>query len=151
MFPAALRLVPEDFARQNNLIPLDVVGDAVVVVMADPQDVRERVQRLEPLVGWEGDGKAAPKPAEGTESEGLRPNLATRARPGRFYGAVDYMIWWLKTAPLAGQSNINGKDPFFMDSQKRNFRLCRPAMAWAWPSRLWKTSSNSSHGRWLLA
>ncbi|KAB2660106.1 MAG: c-type cytochrome [Verrucomicrobia bacterium] len=30
--------------------------------LADPQEVRARVQRLEPLVGWEGDGKAAPAP-----------------------------------------------------------------------------------------
>lgn len=28
-----------------------------------------------------------------------------------------------KTAPLAGESNINGKDPLFVDPQKRNFRL----------------------------
>jgi hypothetical protein len=28
-----------------------------------------------------------------------------------------------KTAPLAGSSNLNGKDPLFVDSQKRDFRL----------------------------
>ena len=28
-----------------------------------------------------------------------------------------------KTAPLAGDKNINGKDPLFVDAQKRDFRL----------------------------
>jgi hypothetical protein len=28
-----------------------------------------------------------------------------------------------KTAPLDGASNINGKDPLFVDPQRRNFRL----------------------------
>lgn len=28
-----------------------------------------------------------------------------------------------KTAPLAAETNINGKDPLFVDSQRRNFRL----------------------------
>ena len=38
--PNALRLIPEDIARKHTLIPLDVVGDALVVVMADPEDLR---------------------------------------------------------------------------------------------------------------
>ena len=38
--PAALRLIPEEIARKHTLIPLDVVGDSIVVVMADPQDVQ---------------------------------------------------------------------------------------------------------------
>jgi type II secretory ATPase GspE/PulE/Tfp pilus assembly ATPase PilB-like protein len=38
--PQALRLIPEAFARKNTLIPLDVVGDFIVVVMADPQDLQ---------------------------------------------------------------------------------------------------------------
>ena len=38
--PNALRLIPEDMARKRTLIPLDVVGDALVVVMADPEDIR---------------------------------------------------------------------------------------------------------------
>jgi general secretion pathway protein E len=37
--PDALRLIPEDMARKHTLIPLDVVGDALVVVMADPEDI----------------------------------------------------------------------------------------------------------------
>jgi general secretion pathway protein E len=37
--PNALRLIPEDMARKHTLIPLDVVGDSLVVVMADPEDI----------------------------------------------------------------------------------------------------------------
>ena len=37
--PQALRLIPEDTARKHTLIPLDVVGDSLVVVMADPEDI----------------------------------------------------------------------------------------------------------------
>ncbi len=38
--PNALRLIPEYTARKHTLIPLDVVGDTLVVVMADPEDIR---------------------------------------------------------------------------------------------------------------
>ena len=38
--PGALRLIPEDMARKHTLIPLDVVSDSLVVVMADPEDIR---------------------------------------------------------------------------------------------------------------
>jgi len=38
--PNALRLIPEHTARKHTLIPLDVVGDTLVVVMADPEDIR---------------------------------------------------------------------------------------------------------------
>ncbi len=38
--PNALRLIPEDMARKHTLIPLDVVGDSLIVVMADPEDIR---------------------------------------------------------------------------------------------------------------
>jgi general secretion pathway protein E len=38
--PEALRLIPEDIARKHTIIPLDVVGDSLVVVMADPQDIQ---------------------------------------------------------------------------------------------------------------
>ena len=37
--PGALSLIPEDMARKHTLIPLDVVGDSLVVVMADPEDI----------------------------------------------------------------------------------------------------------------
>ena len=36
----ALRFVPEDMARKYTLIPLDVIGDSLVVVMADPEDIQ---------------------------------------------------------------------------------------------------------------
>ena len=36
----ALRLISEDMARKHTLIPLDVVGDSLIVVMADPEDIR---------------------------------------------------------------------------------------------------------------
>jgi general secretion pathway protein E len=38
--PKALRLIPEDMARKHTLIPLDIVGDALIVVMAYPEDIR---------------------------------------------------------------------------------------------------------------
>jgi len=38
--PDAVRLVPEKIARRHTLIPLDVVGDRLLVAMADPGDVR---------------------------------------------------------------------------------------------------------------
>jgi general secretion pathway protein E len=36
----ALRLIPDHVARKHTLIPLDVVGDSLMVVMADPQDIQ---------------------------------------------------------------------------------------------------------------
>ncbi len=36
----ALRLIPEDTARKNTLIPIDVIGNSLVVVMAHPGDIR---------------------------------------------------------------------------------------------------------------
>jgi type II secretory ATPase GspE/PulE/Tfp pilus assembly ATPase PilB-like protein len=38
--PEALRLVPESLARQRTLIPLDVLGDTLMIVMANPQDIQ---------------------------------------------------------------------------------------------------------------
>jgi len=38
--PDVVRLIPEDMARKHKLIPLDVVDDWLVVVMADPEDIR---------------------------------------------------------------------------------------------------------------
>jgi general secretion pathway protein E len=38
--PRALKLIPEAFARKHTLIPLDIVGESVVVVMEDPQDLQ---------------------------------------------------------------------------------------------------------------
>jgi general secretion pathway protein E len=36
----ALRLIPEEMARKYTLIPLDIVNDSLMVVMADPEDIR---------------------------------------------------------------------------------------------------------------
>jgi general secretion pathway protein E len=38
--PDALKLVPEDMARKYTLIPLDIVGDALILVMAYPDNIR---------------------------------------------------------------------------------------------------------------
>jgi type IV pilus assembly protein PilB len=38
--PEALRLIPESIARKHTLIPLDIIGDSLMVVMADPQDIQ---------------------------------------------------------------------------------------------------------------
>jgi general secretion pathway protein E len=38
--PQALRLIPEEMARKYTLIPLDIVNDSLMIVMADPEDVR---------------------------------------------------------------------------------------------------------------
>lgn len=38
--PDALRLIPEDIARKHALIPLDIIGDSLVVVMAEPEDIQ---------------------------------------------------------------------------------------------------------------
>lgn len=37
--PGALSLIPEATARRYNLVPLDTVGDSLVVVMEDPGDI----------------------------------------------------------------------------------------------------------------
>jgi general secretion pathway protein E len=54
----ALALVPEDYARQHDLIPVDVTGDSLVVVMSDPlnipglEDLRARARKIiQPAVG----------------------------------------------------------------------------------------------------
>lgn len=36
--PEALALIPEDIARKHTIIPLQIVGDSLVVVMSDPDD-----------------------------------------------------------------------------------------------------------------
>jgi type IV pilus assembly protein PilB len=60
--PDALRLIPEEIARKHRLVPLDVIGDSLVVVMADPEDIQTiedlKVQtemRIEAAVGIPAD------------------------------------------------------------------------------------------------
>ena len=36
----ALRIIPEEMARKHMLIPMDIVNNALIVVMADPEDIR---------------------------------------------------------------------------------------------------------------
>ena len=36
--PEALDLIPEELARKHSLIPLNIIGDSLLVVMADPDD-----------------------------------------------------------------------------------------------------------------
>ncbi len=38
--PRALRLIPEEMARKYMFIPMDIVNDSLIVVMADPEDIR---------------------------------------------------------------------------------------------------------------
>lgn len=64
--PQALQLVPEEYARQHELIPIDIAGDALVVVMADPgniqvmEDLRARAKMaIQPAVGIPSDIREA--------------------------------------------------------------------------------------------
>jgi general secretion pathway protein E len=64
--PEALSLVPEAYARQHVLIPIDVVSDALVVVMADPaniqvlEDLKARAKMaIQPALGVPGDIREA--------------------------------------------------------------------------------------------
>jgi type II secretory ATPase GspE/PulE/Tfp pilus assembly ATPase PilB-like protein len=38
--PRALRLIPEELARKHMLIPMDIINNALIVVMSDPEDIR---------------------------------------------------------------------------------------------------------------
>jgi len=56
--PEALRLIPEAMARKYNIIPLDINDGALVVAMADPEDIRciedvaaHAKMRIEPVIG----------------------------------------------------------------------------------------------------
>lgn len=64
--PQALQLVPEEYARQHDLIPIDVAADALVVVMAYPgnvqvlEDLKARAKMaIQPAVGIPGDIREA--------------------------------------------------------------------------------------------
>lgn len=56
--PDALRLIPEEMARKYTLIPLDIVDNFLVVVMADPTDIyaiedlqAQAKMSVEPMLG----------------------------------------------------------------------------------------------------
>jgi len=56
--PQALELIPEDYARQRVLIPIEIADDALVVVMADPgniqvlEDLKTRARMaIQPAIG----------------------------------------------------------------------------------------------------
>jgi type II secretory ATPase GspE/PulE/Tfp pilus assembly ATPase PilB-like protein len=60
--PQALRLIPEEMARKHMLIPMDIVNDSLMVVMADPEDIRtiedikaQARMRVEPALGVPSD------------------------------------------------------------------------------------------------
>ncbi len=62
----ALGLVPEAYAREHDLIPVDLTGDSLVVVMADPlnmhvlEDLRARARKvIQPAVGIPSDIREA--------------------------------------------------------------------------------------------
>jgi general secretion pathway protein E len=74
--PEALSLVPEEYARRHELIPIDVVGDALVVVMADPtnidvlEDLRARAKKvIQPAVGIPADIREAINQSYRTSNE----------------------------------------------------------------------------------
>lgn len=57
----ALKLVPEEMALKYSALPVDIVGDSLVVVMADPEDIRaiddlraHTKMRVQPATALEG-------------------------------------------------------------------------------------------------
>jgi general secretion pathway protein E len=55
--PDALQLIPESMVRKYNVVPLDIIGDALVVAMADPQNIQimddlaaRAKMRIEPVI-----------------------------------------------------------------------------------------------------
>jgi general secretion pathway protein E len=64
--PKALQLIPETIARKHNLVPLDIIGDSLVVVMTDPEDIHiiqdlqaQVKMKIEPAIGVAADIKRA--------------------------------------------------------------------------------------------
>ena len=57
--PEALRLVPEQLARKHNVLPLDIIGGSLTMVMGNTMDVRAiddisavSKMRVEPMMGF---------------------------------------------------------------------------------------------------
>jgi type II secretory ATPase GspE/PulE/Tfp pilus assembly ATPase PilB-like protein len=64
--PKALQLIPEAIARKHNLVPLDIIGDSLVIVMTDPEDIHiiqdlqaQVKMKIEPAIGVAADIKRA--------------------------------------------------------------------------------------------
>lgn len=64
--PEALSLLPEALARRHNLLPLDIIDDALAVVMEDPTDLQVveelttlSAMRIMPMVGVRSDVRSA--------------------------------------------------------------------------------------------
>ena len=60
--PEALKLIPEGMARKYSIVPLDIVGDQLIVVMADPGDIQavndlvaQSGVKVEPAIGVPSD------------------------------------------------------------------------------------------------
>jgi general secretion pathway protein E len=103
--PEALNLVPEKYARQHDLIPIDVVGDALLVVMVDPTNMQvledlgaQAKKTIQPTVGIPADireainrsyrasgeieeqvSKMTSQAAEPQGEEALTPDMAAQA------------------------------------------------------------------------
>ena len=64
--PEALKLVPEHLARKYNVLPLDVIGGSLTLVMENPMDVRAiddiaavSKMRIEPMMGFADEIRSA--------------------------------------------------------------------------------------------
>ncbi|MBM3154612.1 MAG: type II secretion system protein GspE, partial [Chloroflexi bacterium] len=64
--PEALKLVPEQLARKYNVLPLDIIGGALALVMENPMDVRGiddiaavSKMRIEPMMAFADDIRSA--------------------------------------------------------------------------------------------
>jgi len=64
--PSALSLIPGWMARKYNVVPLDIIGDALAVVMADPDNVQaiddlstQAKMRIEPVIATPKDIREA--------------------------------------------------------------------------------------------
>ena len=64
--PEALKIIPEFLARKYNIIPLDIVDNALIVVMADPEDIQaindivaQTGTNVNPAIGVPSDIRAA--------------------------------------------------------------------------------------------
>jgi len=112
--PEALKLVPEEYARQRLLIPTDIEGDSLVVVMADPgniqvlEDLKARAKMaIQPAVGIPSDireainrsyrasgeieaqvSKVTPPVTEPTVQEALTPDIVAQTPIVRTVGLL---------------------------------------------------------------